>query len=102
LEARGSVRGGRFLSGFGGEQFAVSEAVASMREMRAGSGGQDTVTVAAADPLNLAGIVVPGERPAAVPGKTVTFFAGVLRVEEPKVTVQHFETVSNHLAGLLI
>jgi ATP-dependent Lhr-like helicase len=102
LEARGSVRGGRFLSGFGGEQFAVPEAVASMREMRAGSGGQDVVTVAAADPLNLAGIVVPGERPAAVPGKTVTFFAGVLRVEEPKVAEQHFETVSNHLTGLLI
>jgi ATP-dependent Lhr-like helicase len=85
LEARGSVRGGRFLSGFGGEQFAVPEAVASLREtrMRAAANADGEITVAAADPLNLAGIVVPGERPAAVPGKTVTFFAGVVRVEEP-------------------
>jgi ATP-dependent helicase Lhr and Lhr-like helicase len=82
LEARGAVRGGRFLSGFGGEQFAVPEAVASLRETRQKQ-DEEAVTVAAADPLNLAGIVVPGERPAAVPGKTVTFLAGALRVEEP-------------------
>ena len=82
LEARGSVRGGRFLSGFGGEQFAVPEAAASLRETRLRE-DTDAITVAAADPLNLAGIVVPGVRPAAVPGKTVTFLAGVLHVEEP-------------------
>jgi ATP-dependent helicase Lhr and Lhr-like helicase len=84
LEARGSVRGGRFLNGFGGEQFAVPEAVASLREtrMHAAADADGEVTVAAADPLNLAGIVVPGERPAAVPGNTVTFFAGAVRVEE--------------------
>jgi ATP-dependent Lhr-like helicase len=81
LEARGAVRGGRFLSGFGGEQFAVPEAVASLRETRL-KPEEGAVTVAAADPLNLAGIVVPGERPAAVPGKTVTFLGGALRVEE--------------------
>jgi ATP-dependent Lhr-like helicase len=82
LEAQGSVRGGRFLSGFGGEQFAVPEAVASMREMRAATANDGPVTVAAADPMNLAGIVVPGERPAAVPGKTITFVGGAVRVEE--------------------
>lgn len=82
LEARGGVRGGRFVSGFGGEQFAVPEAVASLRETRLRGSADEVVTVAAADPLNLAGIVVPGERPPAVPGKTVTFVAGALRVEE--------------------
>jgi ATP-dependent Lhr-like helicase len=81
LEARGNVRGGRFIHGFGGEQFAVPEAVASLREARLHS-SDEPVTVAAADPLNLAGVVVPGERPAAVPGKTVTFLAGAVRVEE--------------------
>jgi ATP-dependent Lhr-like helicase len=86
LEARGSIRGGRFLSGFGGEQFAVPEAVASLRETRLNN-LEEAITVAAADPLNLAGVVVPGERPAAVPGKTVTFFAGAVRVEEPSLTV---------------
>jgi ATP-dependent Lhr-like helicase len=81
LEARGNVRGGRFISGFGGEQFAVPEAVVSLREARL-HGSDEAVTVAAADPLNLAGVVVPGERPAAVPGKTVTFLAGAVLVEE--------------------
>ena len=83
LEARGSVRGGRFVHGFGGEQFAVPEAVASLRETRLTGDPEEAITVAAADPLNLAGIVVPGERTAAVPGKTVTFLGGALRVEEP-------------------
>jgi ATP-dependent Lhr-like helicase len=86
LEARGSVRGGRFVNGFGGEQFAVPEAAESLREARnrAAASGQteEAITVAAADPLNLAGIVIPGERPAAVPGKTVTFLGGTVRIEE--------------------
>ena len=86
LEARGSVRGGRFVNGFGGEQFAVPEAVAGLRETRLAARTEEAVTVAAADPLNLAGIVVPGERPAAVPGKTVTFLAGAVRVEELAAT----------------
>jgi ATP-dependent helicase Lhr and Lhr-like helicase len=86
LEARGNLRGGRFLSGFGGEQFAVPEAVASLRETRLNT-VEEAITVAAADPLNLAGVVVPGERPAAVPGKTVTFLGGAVRVEEPSLEV---------------
>jgi ATP-dependent Lhr-like helicase len=86
LEARGSVRGGRFVNGFGGEQFAVPEAVAGLRETRLTGRADEAITVAAADPLNLAGIVVPGERPAAVPGKTVTFLAGAVRVEELAAT----------------
>ena len=90
LEARGNVRGGRFLSGFGGEQFAVPEAVASLRESRLRGNGEEAITVAAADPLNLAGIVVPGERPAAVPGKTVTFVGGAVRVEEPGLAATAF------------
>jgi ATP-dependent helicase Lhr and Lhr-like helicase len=94
LEAQGNVRGGRFLSGFGGEQFAVPEAVASLREIRAANNTNEAITVAATDPLNLAGIVVPGERPAAVPGKTVTFLGGAVHVEGPESRI-----VS---AGLLI
>jgi ATP-dependent helicase Lhr and Lhr-like helicase len=84
LEARGNVRGGRFVSGFGGEQFAVPEAVASLRETRL-QNSDEAITVAAADPLNLVGVIVPGERPAAVPGKTVTFMAGMVRMEEPSL-----------------
>jgi ATP-dependent Lhr-like helicase len=86
LEARGSVRGGRFVSGFGGEQFAVPEAVTSLRETRLHMPGEP-VTVAAADPLNLAGVVVPGERPAAVPGKTITFLGGAVQAEESSLAI---------------
>jgi ATP-dependent Lhr-like helicase len=80
MEARGEVRGGRFLSGFGGEQFALPQAVESLRESRRRELSSEELTVAAADPLNLVGIVVPGERVAAVPGKTVTFANGAVKV----------------------
>ncbi len=77
LEARGDVRGGRFVTGFGGEQFALPEAVDSLRAARRETSEQE-ITVAAADPLNLAGIVVPGERVPAVPGKEVRYRNGAL------------------------
>jgi ATP-dependent Lhr-like helicase len=74
LEARGVVRGGRFVSGFGGEQFALPEALESLRELRLkGAGQRAPITFAAADPMNLVAVVIPGERVACVPGKTVTY-----------------------------
>jgi ATP-dependent Lhr-like helicase len=87
LEARGVVRGGRFVSGFQGEQFALPQAVESLRDSRkaAESLGSDsrkqehataTVTIAAADPANLVGIIVPGDRPPATAGRTVQFAGG--------------------------
>ena len=74
MEARGEVRGGRFVSGFAGEQFALPEALESLRAARRG-GLQHTLDVraAAADPVNLIGIVIPGERVSAVAGKVVRF-----------------------------
>ena len=63
MEARGEIRGGRFVSGFAGEQFALPEAVDTLRALRRGRGPQgDTVLVPAADPLNLVGILTPGAR----------------------------------------
>jgi ATP-dependent helicase Lhr and Lhr-like helicase len=87
LEARGIVRGGRFVSGFQGEQFALPQAVESLRDSRKVADSQTldprkqniatiTVTIAAADPANLVGIVVPGDRPAATAGRTVQFRGG--------------------------
>ncbi len=76
LEARGVVRGGRFLSGFGGEQFALPEAVESLRDLGRQVQVSTPVTIAAADPMNLVGIVVPGDRPIAIPGRRVTFVNG--------------------------
>ncbi len=74
MEARGTVRGGRFVSGFGGEQFALPEALESLRvKCVDGENVTDVVTYSAADPMNLIGIVIPGERESAVPGRIVTF-----------------------------
>ena len=77
LEDRGEVRGGRFVSGFIGEQFALPAAVESFRALRnAGPSGQ-VVTVAAADPLNLVGVILPGDRVPANAGRFLRFRDGV-------------------------
>jgi len=84
LEDRGEVRGGRFVSGFLGEQFALPVAVESLRAMRNLQPSGEIVTVSAADPLNLVGIIVPGERVAANSGKVVAYRDGVaLQPDEP-------------------
>jgi len=77
LEDRGEVRGGRFVSGFLGEQFALPVAVESLRAQRNAAVLGEVVSVSAADPLNLVGIVVPGERVAANSGRLVAFRDGV-------------------------
>ncbi len=75
LEARGEIRGGRFVNGFSGEQFALPEAVEALRERRrAGMAGQ--VAISAADPLNLCGIVTPGPRVPSTTRNRVLYRAG--------------------------
>jgi ATP-dependent Lhr-like helicase len=76
-EARGEIRGGRFVDGLGGEQFALTEAVAALRRSRRDRDRRDWVVLAAADPLNLAGILTPGGRVASVYGHRVVFRGGV-------------------------
>ena len=88
LEDRGEVRGGRFVTGFIGEQFALPVAVESLRAARHAQPTGETITVSAADPLNLVGIIVPGERVPAVSGRFVTFRDGVaVGAESPIVHV---------------
>jgi ATP-dependent Lhr-like helicase len=77
LEDRGEIRGGRFVSGFLGEQFALSMAVDSLRAQRNQQPTSELIHISAADPLNLVGIVVPGERVAANSGRVVAFRDGV-------------------------
>jgi ATP-dependent Lhr-like helicase len=62
FEARGEIRGGRFVSGVSGEQFALPEAVERLREIRRLPANGHLVTIGTADPANLSGIVAPGER----------------------------------------
>ena len=80
LEMRGEVRGGRFVSGFTGDQFALPEAVESLRAMRrsdrAGGQGID-IKLSAADPLNLVGVILPGPRIPATQTNYVVFRDGI-------------------------
>jgi ATP-dependent Lhr-like helicase len=76
LEDRGEIRGGRFVAGFLGEQFALPVAVESVRAMRKLSPSGEIITISAADPLNLVGIVVPGEKVPAISGRYVRFKDG--------------------------
>jgi ATP-dependent Lhr-like helicase len=66
LEARGEIRGGRFVAGFGGEQFAASDAVGRLRAVRKAERIDEMVVLSAADPLNLVGIVTPEARVPAI------------------------------------
>jgi len=76
LEDRGEIRGGRFVSGRSGEQFALPDAVAALRETRRRPTEGDVVIVAATDPLNLVGILTPGPRVPAVLGARVALRDG--------------------------
>jgi ATP-dependent Lhr-like helicase len=77
LEARGEIRGGRFVAGMSGEQFALPGAVAQLRAIRRGERTGTLVSLSAADPLNLTGIVTPGERIPALAGNRILYEDGV-------------------------
>src|SRR5205085_3424658 len=76
MEARGTIRGGRFVSGFSGEQYALPEAVDALRAARKQERTGETVVISAADPLNLVGIVLPGPRVPALATNSVTYVDG--------------------------
>lgn len=78
LEARGVVRGGRFVNGFVGEQYALPDAVEALRQIRRTPHAGETVTLSACDPLNLVGSIVSGARVPAQRGRSVTFIDGAL------------------------
>jgi ATP-dependent helicase Lhr and Lhr-like helicase len=110
LEDRGEVRGGRFVSGFQGEQFALPVAVESLRASRRKSVASsqfsvpssdrsfadrdqpsaatqaERIVISAADPLNLVGILIPGERVPAISGRSVTFRDGMWQPEAQQIT----------------
>ncbi len=77
LEARGEIRGGRFIAGFVGEQFALPEAIDGLRGMRRQPREPETIVVAAADPLNLLGILTPGPRISPFAQQVIVYRSGV-------------------------
>ena len=77
LEARGEIRGGRFVAGFSGEQFALPDAIGSLREMRRRPASGQWVSLSGADPLNLIGILTPGQRLSALTANRVVYRDGL-------------------------
>jgi ATP-dependent Lhr-like helicase len=77
LEARGEIRGGRLVSSFVGEQFALPEALEALRAIRNAPSRGDIIRLSACDPLNLAGVLTPGPRVPAMHTNTVVFRDGV-------------------------
>jgi ATP-dependent helicase Lhr and Lhr-like helicase len=77
MEARGTIRGGRFVAGFSGEQYALPEATEALRAVQKQERSGETISISAADPLNLVGIVLPGARVPAIVTNAVTYVDGV-------------------------
>jgi ATP-dependent Lhr-like helicase len=77
LESRGEIRGGRFVAGFTGEQFALPEAVGLLREVRRKPPDGGWVSVCGADPLNLVGVLTPGQRLPGLAGNRLLFRDGL-------------------------
>jgi ATP-dependent Lhr-like helicase len=77
MEARGEIRGGRFVDGVAGEQFALPDAVGVLRKVRRSEGSDDLIPVSAVDPVNLAGTLLPGERIGAKLNNRILFRDGL-------------------------
>jgi ATP-dependent helicase Lhr and Lhr-like helicase len=95
FEARGLVRGGRFVTSFAGEQYSVPEALEELRHVRRSQHNGQVVRLSAADPLNLSGVVLPDKRVPALRTNSVVFRdgllvpegRGVVRTEQTKAAV---------------
>jgi len=77
LEARGEIRGGRFVAGFSGEQFALPDAIGLLRETRRKNGSDDWISLSGADPLNLVGVLTPGPKLAALTSNRLLYRDGL-------------------------
>jgi ATP-dependent Lhr-like helicase len=93
LEARGEIRGGRFVAGFSGEQFALPEAVGMLREVRRKPSAGGWVSLSGADPLNLAGVLTPGPKLAALTGNRLLYRDGLPIALFAGSQVQFLETL---------
>ncbi|MGB0721333.1 MAG: DEAD/DEAH box helicase [Gammaproteobacteria bacterium] len=91
LEARGDIRGGRFVERFSGEQYALPEALAALRRLRTEPGSGELVSLSAADPLNLVGVVLPGEKLPALTSNRILFRDGVTIARRAGKTIEYEE-----------
>jgi ATP-dependent helicase Lhr and Lhr-like helicase len=94
LEARGEIRGGRFVAGFSGEQYASPEAVGLLRDVRRKPLAQQFVSLSAADPLNLIGILTPGARLPSLSGNRLLYRDGLPVASLAAGEIQYMEKLS--------
>jgi ATP-dependent Lhr-like helicase len=100
LEARGEIRGGRFVAGFSGEQFALPEAVGKLRDVRRQAPTGALVSLSGADPLNLAGILTPGAKLPALTGNRVLYRDGIPLALMQGNEVQFLQSLDPRSEGL--
>jgi ATP-dependent Lhr-like helicase len=93
MEARGELRGGRFVQGFAGEQFALPEAVALLRDLRKPPLTPELTVINAADPLNLTGIVTPGDRISAIHSQRLVYKDGTPLAHGSGKNVHYLQTL---------
>jgi ATP-dependent helicase Lhr and Lhr-like helicase len=96
MEARGEIRGGRFVEGFSGEQFALPEAVGLLRKQRNNKNTLPTTVISATDPLNLIGIILPGERIPALHTNRILFKNGLPVAKQLNSDIQYLQEVSDN------
>jgi ATP-dependent helicase Lhr and Lhr-like helicase len=102
LEARGEIRGGRFINGFIGEQFALPEAVDRLRAQRRSKDSQQPVVISSADPLNLVGILTPGPRLSPYSNQVVAFQDGMpVDVGPLGAVLSHLQQQKSRSGGVL-
>ncbi len=95
LESRGEVRGGRFVAGFSGEQFALPEAIGMLRATRRRPTADEWVSVSGADPLNLVGILTPGPKLPALAGNRLLYCNGIPTAVLAADDIQFLETLDD-------
>jgi ATP-dependent helicase Lhr and Lhr-like helicase len=94
LEARGEIRGGRFVAAFSGEQFAIPEAIGLLRDVRRKPPGEQYLSLSAADPLNLVGILTPGPRLSSLAGNRLLYRDGLPLATLAAGEVQYLEDLA--------
>ena len=101
LEARGEIRGGRFVAGFSGEQFALPEAIGRLREVRRQGESGTLISLSGADPLNLVGILTPGSKLPSLIGNRILYRDGIPIALLQGNQVQFLESLDPGSEGLI-
>jgi ATP-dependent helicase Lhr and Lhr-like helicase len=106
MEARGEIRGGRFVDGVWGEQFALPEAVVRLRQIRKEEKTGKLISLSASDPLNMHGLITPGKKLSAYSGNRILYKDGVpiaiLESDEVKFLVEIPDEEKWQLQNILI